>query len=399
MRHITCIEDLRTLARRRVPKMFFDYVDSGSWTESSYRANTSDLAALLLRQRVGIETSSRTTVARVLGTEVRMPVALAPAGLTGLQHADGEILAARAAERFGVPFVLSTMSICSLEDVAAATSSPFWFQLYLMRDRGFVLSLMERARAAACPVLILTLDLPVMGQRHRDVRNGLSARLRPNLKTVLAFGSRPRWCMGMLRTRRRGFGNIAGHAGAPDDVQALAEWTASQFDPSVSWKDVAWVRRHWPGKLIVKGVMDPDDARCALDAGVDGLIVSNHGGRQLDGTSSSIRALPAIAEAVGDQLEVHFDGGIRCGQDVLRALALGARSVYIGRPYLYGLGALGERGVTRCLDIIHKELDHTMAFCGLTDLAQATPEILLGAELQVREGGRARPGIAAVGAG
>jgi L-lactate dehydrogenase (cytochrome) len=306
-----------------------------------------------------------------------MPVGLAPAGLTGMQCADGEILAARAAEQFGVPFVLSTMSICSIEDVAAATRVPFWFQLYVMRDRGFVLGLMERARAAACPVLVLTLDLPVMGQRHRDVRNGLATPLRLNAGTFLGLASRPRWCMGMLRTRRRSFGNIVGHIQASGSMQSLAEWTANQFDPSVSWKDVAWVRRHWPGKLIVKGIMDPEDARRALDCGADALIVSNHGGRQLDGTSSSIRALPSIADAVGDRLEVHVDGGIRSGQDVLRALALGARMVYIGRPYLYGLGALGEQGVTRCLQIIHKELDLTMALCGVAQVSQVSRDMLL----------------------
>jgi L-lactate dehydrogenase (cytochrome) len=372
---ITCIEDLRTLSRRRVPKMFYEYVDSGSWTESSYLANERDLAAILLRQRVGIDSFPRSTEAAVFGEKVRMPVALAPAGLTGMQHADGEILAARAAAQFGVPFVLSTMSICSIEEVAAATGAPFWFQLYLMRDRDIAIGLMERARAAQCPALVLTLDLPVMGQRHRDIRNGLSTPLRFNLKTFLDLIAKPGWCMHMLGTHRRSFGNIAAYA-RTSNIHSLAEWTASQFNPSVSWKDVAWVRQQWPGKLILKGIMDPEDARRAADCGADALIVSNHGGRQLDGAGSSVRALKPVMDAVADRLDVHFDGGIRSGQDVLRVLSMGAKLAYIGRPYLYGLGALGEKGVHRCLEIIHKELDLTMAFCGLQRIADANRGIL-----------------------
>jgi L-lactate dehydrogenase (cytochrome) len=374
---ITCVEDLRKLSRRRVPKMFYDYLDSGSWTESSYRANGGDLGSLLLRQRVGIDTAERSTGAHMMGEAVAMPVALAPAGLTGMQYANGEILAARAAERFGVPYVLSTMSICSIEDVAAHTSAPFWFQLYLLRDRDFVSRLMQRARAAACPVLVLTMDLPVMGQRHQDLRNQLRAPPAPTLSNLLGFLARPRWCLRMLGTRRRSFGNVIGHVEEVDTLHSLAAWTAAQLDPSISWADVAWVRKQWQGKLIIKGIMDADDARQALACGADGLIVSNHGGRQLDGTCSSVYALPAIVEAVGHQLEVHLDGGVRSGQDVLRALSLGARGVYIGRPYLYGLGALGESGVTRCLDIIHKELDLTMALCGIRSLDQAGPQLLL----------------------
>jgi L-lactate dehydrogenase (cytochrome) len=356
--------------------MFYDYVDSGSWTESSYQANERDLAAILLRQRVGVESFPRSTRSEVFGNEVSMPVALAPAGLTGMQYADGEILAARAAEKFGVPFVLSTMSICSIEEVAESTRAPFWFQLYLMRDRDIVIGLMERARAAGSQVLVLTLDLPVMGQRHRDIRNGLSTPLRPNVRTFFDLIARPGWCMRMLATRRRTFGNIAAYARATNNIHSLAEWTANQFNPSVSWKDVAWVRQQWRGKLILKGIMDPEDARRAVDSGADALIVSNHGGRQLDGGGSSVRALKPIVDAVADQLEVHFDGGIRSGQDVLRVLSLGAKLAYIGRPYLYGLGALGEKGVHRCLEIIQKELDLTMALCGIQKPADATQQIL-----------------------
>jgi L-lactate dehydrogenase (cytochrome) len=356
--------------------MFYDYVDSGSWTESSYQANERDLAAILLRQRVGVESFQRNTKSEVFGNEVSMPVALAPAGLTGMQYADGEILAARAAARFGVPFVLSTMSICSIEEVAASTGVPFWFQLYLMRDRDIVVGLMERARAAKCPVLVLTLDLPVMGQRHRDIRNGLSTPLRPNVKTFLDLIAKPMWCMRMLGTRRRTFGNIAPYARTANNIHSLAEWTANQFNPGISWENVSWVRQQWPGKLILKGIMDPEDARRAVDSGADALIVSNHGGRQLDGAGSSVRALKPIVDAVADQLEVHFDGGIRSGQDVLRVLSMGAKLAYIGRPYLYGLGALGEKGVHRCLEIIHKELDLTMALCGLQKPADANQRIL-----------------------
>jgi L-lactate dehydrogenase (cytochrome) len=306
-----------------------------------------------------------------------MPVALAPTGLTGMQHADGEILAARAAEKFGVPFTLSTMSICSIEDVAAHTTKPFWFQLYVMRDRDFIHRLIERAKAARCSALVLTLDLQVLGQRHKDIRNGLSAPPKPTLRNLLDLATRPRWCMGMLGTQRRQFGNIVGHATSVSDLSSLSAWTSQQFDPALSWADVEWIKQRWGGKLIIKGIMDPEDARLAVDSGADALVVSNHGGRQLDGAQSSIGALPAIVDAVGNRIEVHMDGGIRSGQDVIRALALGAKGVYIGRPFLYGLGAMGEAGVTKCLEIIRNELDLTMAFCGLRDVRQVDRNILL----------------------
>jgi len=374
---ITHIDDLRVLARKRVPRMFYDYADSGSWTESTYRANERDFQSIQLRQRVAVNMANRSLRTLMAGQEVAMPVALAPTGLTGMQHADGEILAARAAEKFGVPFTLSTMSICSIEDVAAHTRQPFWFQVYVMKDRGFVERLIERARAARCSALMLTLDLQILGQRHKDIRNGLSAPPKPTLANLLDLATKPRWCLGMLRTRRHGFGNIVGHATGVGDLSSLSSWTAEQFDPALSWADVEWVKRRWGGKLILKGVMDAEDARLAADSGADALIVSNHGGRQLDGAPSSIRALPAIVDAVGSRIEVWMDGGIRSGQDVLKALALGARGTLIGRPFLYGLGALGEAGVTRCLEIIARELDITMAFCGRTDVRAVDKGILL----------------------
>ena len=374
---ITCIEDLRLLARRRVPRMFYDYADSGSWTESTYRANESDFQKIKLRQRVAVNMENRSLATTLIGVPAAMPVALAPTGLTGMQHADGEILAARAAEKFGVPFTLSTMSICSIEDVAAATTAPFWFQLYVMRDRGFVERLIERARAAKCGALVLTLDLQILGQRHKDVRNGLSAPPRPTLANLLDLATRPRWCLGMLGTRRRTFGNIVGHVDGVANVSLLSEWTATQFDPTLSWADVEWVKKRWGGKLILKGVMDAEDARLAANSGADALVVSNHGGRQLDGAPSSIEALPAIVDAVGKDIEVWMDGGIRSGQDILKAVALGARGTMIGRPFLDGLGALGEPGVTKCLEILRKELDITMAFCGHRDIGSVTRDILL----------------------
>lgn len=374
---ITCIEDLRALAQRRVPRMFYDYADSGSWTETTYRANQADFAQIKLRQRVAVDLSERSTASQMVGVGVAMPVALAPVGLAGMQHADGEILAARAAARFGVPFTLSTMSICSIEDVAAHTRAPFWFQLYVMRDRDFVARLIDRARAAACSALVLTLDLQILGQRHKDLKNGLSAPPKPTLNTLLQLVRRPRWCLGMAGTRRRQFGNIVGHVQGVNDLGSLAEWTARQFDPQLSWSDVEWIKQRWGGKLILKGILDAEDARIARDCGADALIVSNHGGRQLDGAPSSIEALPAIVAAVGSQVEVHLDGGIRSGQDVLKALALGARGTYIGRAYLYGLGALGEAGVSQALAILHKELDLTMAFCGKTRVSDIDRSILL----------------------
>ncbi|HEY0585044.1 MAG TPA: alpha-hydroxy acid oxidase [Pseudoduganella sp.] len=374
---ITCIEDLRRLAKRRVPRMFYDYADSGSWTESTYRSNEEDFRKLKFRQRVAVDLNNRSLRSTMVGQEVAMPVALAPTGLTGMQHADGEILAARAAEQFGIPFTLSTMSICSIEDVAAHTSKPFWFQLYVMKDRDFINRLIDRAKAAKCSALVLTLDLQVLGQRHKDLRNGLSAPPRLTIANLLNMATRPRWCAGMLGTSRRQFGNIVGHAQSVSDMSSLSSWTSQQFDPSLSWNDVEWIKNRWGGKLIIKGIMDAEDARLAANSGADALIVSNHGGRQLDGAPSSIAALPGIVEAVGKQIEVHMDGGIRSGQDVLRAVALGARGVYIGRPFLYGLGAMGEAGVTRCLEIIRNELDISMAFCGKRDIQQVSREILL----------------------
>ena len=374
---ITNIEDLRVLAQKRVPRMFYDYADSGSWTESTYRANSSDFAAIKLRQRVAVNMENRTLASTMAGQPVAMPVALAPTGLTGMQHADGEILAARAAEKFGVPFCLSTMSICSIEDVAAHTEKPFWLQVYFMRDRKFMARLIDRAREAKCSALVITMDLQILGQRHKDLKNGLTAPPRLTLPNIMNMATKPRWCLGMLRTPRRGFGNIVGHAAEVSDMSSLSTWTAEQFDPALSWEDIRWVRERWDGKLIVKGVLDPEDARAAANTGADALIVSNHGGRQLDGAQSSIGALPAIVEAVGDAIEVHMDGGIRSGQDVIKALALGAKGVHIGRAFLYGLGAMGEAGVTLCLDILRKELDVTMALCGLTDVKQVNRNILL----------------------
>jgi L-lactate dehydrogenase (cytochrome) len=377
---ITNVEDLRLLARRRVPRMFYDYADSGSWSESTYRSNEADFERILLRQRVAVDISARSTRARMLGEEVAMPVALAPTGLTGMQHADGEILAAQAAEQFGVPFTLSTMSICSIEDVAAATTRPFWFQLYVMRDRSFVERLIGRAQQARCGALMLTLDLQVIGQRHKDLRNGLSAPPRLGAATLLDLLSKPRWCLGMLGTRRRQFGNIVGHVQGVEDMSSLSAWTAQQFDPSLNWKDVEWIKRRWGGKLIVKGILDAQDARIAAECGVDALVVSNHGGRQLDGAPSSIAALPAIVAEVGSRVEVWMDGGIRCGQSVLKALALGARATLIGRPFLYGLGAMGQDGVRICLELLHKELDVTMGFCGCTDIGQVGRQVLVEAK-------------------
>lgn len=375
---ITTIEDLRRLAEKRVPRMFYDYADSGSWTESTYRANQADFQKIKFRQRVAVNMEPRTTRTAMIGQDVAMPVAIAPTGLTGMQHADGEMLAARAAKAFGIPFTLSTMSICSIEDVARATGNhPFWFQLYLMRDRDFMKRLMERARAANCSALVLTLDLQVMGQRHKDIINGLSTPPKPTVRNLINLATKPRWCLNMLQSRRWHFGNIHGHVEGIEDMGSLAEWTNKQFDPRLSWEDVEWVKNQWGGKLILKGIQDVEDARLAVDSGADALVVSNHGGRQLDGAPSSISALPEIVDAVGSRIEVHMDGGIRSGQDVLRAVALGAKGTYIGRAFLYGLGAMGEAGVTRALQIIHKELDVTMAFCGHTDVREVDRGILL----------------------
>ena len=374
---ITCIEDLRLLAKRRVPKMFYEYADSGAWTESTYRANETDFAPIKLRQRVAVDIDNRSLVSTMVGQPVSMPIALAPVGLTGMQHADGEILAARAAAKAGVPFTLSTMSICSIEDVAENTDAPFWFQLYVMRDRDFITRLIERARAAQCSALVLTLDLQVMGQRHKDIRNGLSAPPKPTLANLMNLATKPRWCLGMLRTKRRTFRNIAGHARGVDDLSSLSSWTNQQFDPSLDWDDVKWVRDQWKGKLILKGILDAEDVEPAVASGADALIVSNHGGRQLDGALSAIRALPAIVEAARGRIEVHLDSGIRSGQDVIKALAFGARGVYVGRAFVYGLGAMGEAGVATALAILRKELDITMGFCGLRDVKKVDRSILV----------------------
>jgi len=374
---ITTIEDLRQLAQKRVPRMFYDYADSGSWTESTYRANESDFQTIKLRQRVAVNMQDRSTATTMVGVATAMPVAIAPTGLTGMQHADGEILAAKAAEKFGIPFTLSTMSICSIEDIAAHTRAPFWFQLYVMRDRDYIERLIDRAKAAHCGALVLTLDLQILGQRHKDLKNGLSAPPKLTLTNILNMATKPRWCLGMAGTQRRQFGNIVGHVKGVENMGSLSEWTAKQFDPQLNWGDVEWIKKRWGGKLILKGIQDVEDARIAVESGADALIVSNHGGRQLDGAQSSIQALPAIVDAVGSQIEVHMDGGIRSGQDVLKARALGARGTYIGRAFLYGLGAMGEAGVTKALEIIHKELDLTMAFCGRTRIEQVDKTILL----------------------
>ena len=358
------ISDLKKLARKRVPRMFFDYAESGSWTESTMRANSEEFSDIKLRQRVAVDITDRSIKSEMIGEPVTMPVALAPVGLCGMQHADGEIKAARAAEAFGVPFTLSTMSICSIEDVAAHTSKPFWFQLYVMRDRDFIGRLIDRARDVGCSALVLTLDLQILGQRHRDIRNGLSAPPKPTLSGIMQVASRPRWCLNMLGTKRHSFGNIIGHAKDVNDLSSLSSWTAEQFDPKLSWQDIDWIRERWGGKLILKGILDAEDAQMASKVGADAIIVSNHGGRQLDGAPSSISMLPEIAATVGKDIEVQFDSGIRSGQDVLKALCLGANSTYIGRAYIYGLGANGETGVRQCLEIIHKELDMTMALCG-----------------------------------
>ena len=375
---ITNIEDLRVLAKKRVPRMFYDYADSGSWTESTYRANSDDFQKIKLRQRVAVNMENRSTRSTMIGQDVAMPVAIAPTGLTGMQHADGEILGALAAKKFGIPFTLSTMSICSIEDVAQATGGhPFWFQLYVMKDRDYIERLIDRAKAARCSALMLTLDLQIIGQRHKDLKNGLSAPPKLTVANIINMMTKPRWGLGMLGTKRRGFGNIVGHVKGVENMGSLSEWTAKQFDPALNWGDVEWIKKRWGGKLILKGIQDVQDARLAVNSGADALIVSNHGGRQLDGAESSIRALPQIAEAVGKQIEVHMDGGIRSGQDVLKARALGAQGTYIGRAFLYGLGAMGEEGVDKVLQIIHKELDLTMAFCGHTNINTVDRGILL----------------------
>ncbi len=375
---ITSVEDLRVLAKKRVPRMFYDYADSGSWTESTYRANESDFQKIKLRQRILVNMEHRSTATTMIGQKVAMPVAIAPTGLTGMQLADGEILAARAAKQFGIPFTLSTMSICSIEEVAKGTDGhPFWFQLYVMKDRDFIERLIERAKAARCSALVLTLDLQILGQRHKDLKNGLSAPPKLTIPNMINIATKPRWVMGMLGTKNRQFGNIVGHVKGVTDMSKLSEWTSSQFDPRLNWNDVEWIKKRWGGKLILKGIQDVEDARMALNSGADALIVSNHGGRQLDGANSSIQSLPAIVDAVGKDIEIHMDGGVRSGQDVLKARALGAQGCYIGRAFLYGLGAMGQEGVSKVLQIIHNELDLTMAFCGHTNVETVDKSLLL----------------------
>ena len=374
---ITCIEDLRVVAECRVPRMFYDYCDSGSWTEGTYRANEADFHGIKLRQRVAVNMEGRSTATTMAGQQASMPVCIAPVGLTGMQHADGEIHAARAAEKFGIPFTLSTMSICSIEDIAENTSAPFWFQLYMMRDREAMARMIQRAKDAKCSALVLTLDLQVIGQRHKDIKNGLTAPPRPTLANIVNLMTKPRWCLGLLGTKRRTFRNLVGHVKGVSDMNSLAAWTNEQFDPRLSWEDVRWVKQQWGGKLILKGIMEVEDAVLAVQNGADAIVVSNHGGRQLDGAPSSIRALPAIVDAVGDRIEVWMDGGIRSGQVVLKAWALGARGTMIGRAMVYGLGAFGEAGVTKALQIIHKELDVSMAFCGHTNIQNVDRSILV----------------------
>ncbi len=374
---ITEIADLKRFYRRRVPRMFYDYTESGSWTEQTFRANTSDFRDILLRQRVAIDMAGRTTASRMIGQDVAMPVALAPVGLTGMQTADGEIKAARAAAKFGVPYTLSTMSICSIEDVAENTDKPFWLQVYTLKDDDFMQRLFDRAKAAKCSAAVITVDLQMLGQRHKDIRNGLSAPPKLTARSTFNMATKARWGMGMLGTKRRNFGNIVGHAKGVKDPSDLATWTNESFDVSLDWDRIRQFRAMWDGPLIIKGIIDPRDAVHALDVGADAIVVSNHGGRQLDGALSSIRALPAIMDAVGGKIEVHLDSGIRSGQDVLKALAMGATGTYIGRAYIYGLGAMGEAGVTRALEVIHKELDVSMALCGHRDIRQVDRDILM----------------------
>ena len=374
---ITNIADLKRLHQRRVPRMFYDYAESGSWTEQTFRENTSDFDQIRLRQRVAVDMSGRSTAGKMIGQDIAMPVALAPVGLTGMQHADGEIKAAKAAEAFGVPFTLSTMSINSIEDVAEATSAPFWFQLYTMKDEDYINRLIQRAKDAKCSALVITLDLQILGQRHKDLKNGLSAPPKLTLSTMANLATKWAWGIEMLQAKRREFGNIVGHVDGISDATNLGAWTAEQFDPTLDWSKIAKLKEEWGGKVILKGILDAEDAKMALKVGADAIIVSNHGGRQLDGALSSIRVLPEILDAVGDKVEVHLDSGIRQGQDVLKALAMGAKGTYIGRAYIYGLGAMGQAGVTKALEVIHKELDTTMALCGETSVADLGRQNLL----------------------
>ena len=376
MKHITCIEDLRQLHKRRVPKAFFDYADRGSYTEDTLRANSEDLQQIKFRQRILVDVSKRSLATTILGEPAAMPLILAPVGLLGMQHGDGEIYACRAAQAAGIPFTQSTMSICSIEDIAASVDKPFWFQLYVMKDRGFIKSLIERAIAAKCSALVLTVDLQVIGQRHQDIKNGMSVPPEWSLSKLFDFATKPAWVQGVLQGKRRTFGNIAGHVKNTEDLTKLSAWTASQFDTSLNWKDVDWIRSIWPGKLIIKGIHDIEDAKLAVETGAQAMVVSNHGGRQLDGAPSSIHVLPGIADAVGDKIEIMFDGGIRSGQDVMRALALGAKSCMIGRAYAHGLGAGGQAGVAKAIDIIRNELLTTMGLCGVNTVAEIDRKVL-----------------------
>ena len=387
---ITHIEDLRVLAEKRVPRMFYDYADSGSWTEGTYRANSEDFQKIKFRQRVAVNMENRSTATQMVGQDVKMPVCIAPVGLTGMQSADGEIKAAKAAEKFGIPFSLSTMSVCSIEDIAENTSAPFWFQLYVMRDRDFINRLIDRAKAAKCSALILTMDLQILGQRHKDIKNGLSTPPKFTPHSVWQMMQHPLWCLRMLGTQRRTFRNIVGHVSGDHDLASLSAWTASQFDPTLNWADVRWVKERFGGPVIVKGVLDADDAQAAVDNGADAIVVSNHGGRQLDGAPSTIRVLPEIVDRVGHRTEVYLDSGIRSGQDVIKALAYGAKSTFIGRPMLYGLGAGGEAGVSRVLDIIAKEIDTTMALCGERDILNVGPHNIYSNDIPPRNAPRPR---------
>ncbi|MDE9449709.1 alpha-hydroxy-acid oxidizing protein [Aliiroseovarius sp. Z3] len=373
---ITEIEDLRRIYARRVPRMFYDYAESGSWSEQTFRENSSDFDKLYFRQRVAVDMDNRSTRSTMFGQDVAMPVALAPVGLTGMQCADGEIKAARAAEKFGVPYTLSTMSICSIEDVAEHTNTPFWFQVYTLKDDNYMQRLFDRARAAKCPAIVITVDLQVLGQRHKDLKNGLSAPPKLTPASIANMMTKVQWGLGMLGTKRRFFGNIVGHAKGVTDPSSLSTWTAEAFDPSLNWDRIRQFKKMWGGPIIVKGIMEPEDAVHAMNAGADAIVVSNHGGRQLDGALSSIRALPSVLDAVGDKIEVHLDSGIRSGQDALKAVAMGAKGTYIGRAYTYGLGAMGEEGVTKALEVIHKEMDISMAFCGHTDINTVDRSIL-----------------------
>ncbi len=377
MKTITSIDDFKPIYRRRVPKMFYDYAESGSWTEQTFRENSSDFTKLYFKQKVAVDISNRSTASKMLNQDVSMRVAIAPVGLTGLQHPDGEIKAAKAAAEFGVPFTLSTMSICSIEDVAQNTSKPFWFQLYCMSDRPFIENLIDRAKEANCSALVITLDLQILGQRHKDIKNQMTAPPKLTLKNILNMATKPHWCFGMLKTRRHGFANIIGHATGVEDLNSLSEWSANTLMRTLNWSDLDWIIKRWGGKVVLKGIQDVEDAKMAVKTGADAIVVSNHGGRQLDGALSSIRSLPSIIDAVGDQIEVWMDSGIRSGQDVAKAVSIGAKGVMIGRPFVYGLGAMGQQGVSKALDIIHKELDTTMALCGERKISDMNRDNLL----------------------